>query len=206
MKRIITLSIALAIALVAQAQHHAEEASHTEESHAVVHHSDDAHTDHGHEIVHHGKHKLALYGGFTHIDAAFYEHETQEQSTGKWVPTLGIDYFYALNDKFDVGFIGDIELDGYYIKHEDSNDLERNNVLVLTPVGKYKATHALGFVLGGGVEIEFSSHVKYLAVIKAAIEYEVPISNGWEFAPSVAYDYKKEYSTLAFGMSFGKRF
>lgn len=178
-------------------------AQHQEETHhsAVV-----SESHHDAEVHHHGKHKLALYGGFTHVDAAFYKHETAEEATGKWVPTLGLDYFYTLNDKFDIGFIGDVELDSYYIKHNDESDLERSNVLVLTPVVKYKLTHAIGLVLGGGVEIEFASEVKYLAVVKAAVEYEVPITNGWEFTPSIAFDYKEEYSTVALGLSLGKRF
>lgn len=178
-------------------------AQHHEESHesTQVHESQNLPDE-----QHHGKHKIAIYGGFTHVDAAFYEHETSEESTGKWVPTLGIDYFYALNDKFHLAFIGDIELDSYYIKHGDESDLERSNVLVLTPMGIYKLTHNIGLGLGAGVEIEFASHVKYLAVIKAGIEYEVPITKGWELTPSFTFDYKEEYSTFAFGMSLGKRF
>ena len=66
-------------------------------------------SDHNQEVEH-AKHKLALYGGFTHVDAAFVEHETGASATGKWVPTLGLDYFYSFSKHWALGVISDLEL------------------------------------------------------------------------------------------------
>lgn len=168
------------------------------------HHSEHTEGDveHGH-----GKHKIAFYSGFTHVSSAFYEHETEEESTGKWVPTLGLEYYYSLNHKWELGFIGDVELDKYYIRTGQDDELERNNVAVLSGVAKFKPTHRIGLFAGPGMEWEFTDHgSESFFVVKTGIEYEVAIENGWELTPIFSYDIKEEYSVFSFGISIGKRF
>ena len=161
----------------------------------------------GHETKEHGKHKISFYSGFTHISSAFYEHETHEESTGKWVPTIGLDYYYSLNHKWELGFIGDVELDKYYIQTDSHDELERNNVVVMAAVGKFKATPRLGIIAGPGMEWEIQNHhTESFFVLKTGIEYEVAIENGWELTPVFTYDFKEEYSAYAFGITIGKRF
>lgn len=160
-----------------------------------------------HEASTHGKHKLSLYTGFTHIPSAFYEHETHEESTGKWVPTIGLDYYYSLNHKWAIGFIGDIELDQYYITTDNHDELERNNVVVASAVAKYKPTERIGIFAGPGLEWEFKNHhTESFFVVKTGIEYEVAIEKGWELTPLFSYDFKEEYSAYSFGITIGKRF
>ncbi|MCU4155068.1 hypothetical protein J1N10_03720 [Carboxylicivirga sp. A043] len=189
MKQIFIL-VMLALTMNAMAQHH----------HVEQH-------EKGEHETNHGKHKVAFYSGFTHIPSAFYEHETHEESTGKWVPTIGIDYYYSLNHKWDVGIIADVELDEYYIHTDNHDDLERNNVVVLSAVGKYKPTKRIGLIAGPGMEWEFKKHdTETFFVLKTGIEYEVAIEKGWELTPVFTYDFKEEYSAYAFGISIGKRF
>ncbi|MCU4163948.1 hypothetical protein [Carboxylicivirga caseinilyticus] len=193
MKKILVFGLAL-LSMNIFAQHEEHETS-TKDGH------------HQSEEVHHGKHKLAFYSGFTHVPSAFYEHETHEQSTGKWVPTIGLDYYYTLNKKWDLGFIGDAELDQYYIRTSEEDELERANVIVLAAVTKFKATKRIGIFAGPGFETEFKKEEsKSFFVFKAGIEYEVEIENGWELTPVFSYDFKEEYSSYAFGISIGKRF
>lgn len=193
MKKIIAFVFA-AMSITAFAQH----TEHTETvEHEITHQEEE----------HHGKHKLAFFYGITHVPSAFYAHETHVESTGKWVPTLGLDYFYTLNHKWDIGFIGDVELDQYYIRTSEEDDLERNNVVVLSAVANYKATKHIGIFAGPGFETEFKSgESETFFVFKVGIEYEVEIADGWDLAPVFAYDFKEEYSSYAFGMSIGKRF
>ncbi|MDV7186726.1 DUF481 domain-containing protein [Lutibacter sp. TH_r2] len=182
----ITFCIAMLFSFVITAQeHHNENTNFTEE---------------------HGKHKLAFYTGFTHITSAFYEHETHEESTGKWVPTIGVDYFYSLNKKWSLGAIVDMEIDNYMIKLADEQEEERLNVLITNAVAKYNINHHLGIFLGPGIEVEFSESTKNFFVIKAGLEYEIEIANGWEIAPSFIYDWKEEYKSYSYGFSIGKRF
>ncbi|WP_298366805.1 hypothetical protein [uncultured Lutibacter sp.] len=158
------------------------------------------------ETTHHGKHKIALFTGFTHVSSAFYEHETHEESIGKWVPTIGVDYFYSLNDKWSIGTIIDIEFDNYLIKLENESEEERTNVLVSSIVGKYNLNNKLGVFIGPGVETEFSESTKNFFVVKLGVEYEIEIANNWEISPSLMYDWKEEYKTFSYGFSIGKRF
>ncbi|MBR8537870.1 hypothetical protein KDU71_20025 [Carboxylicivirga sediminis] len=191
MKQLLIVALALlSVNAMAQHDHHAGHETHS-----------------SHETSSHGKHKLSLYTGFTHIPSAFYEHETHEESTGKWVPTIGVDYYYSLNNKWALGLIGDVELDQYYITTSNHDELERNNVVVVSAVGKYKPTHRIGILAGPGVEWEFKNHdTETFFVLKTGIEYEVEIENGWELTPMFTYDFKEEYSAYSFGITIGKRF
>ncbi|MBK3518628.1 hypothetical protein [Carboxylicivirga marina] len=194
MKQLFILAM-LALSYSANAQH-SEHKSGTEH-----------HAQNQHEHAPHGKHKLSVYTGFTHIPSAFYEHETHEESTGKWVPTIGIDYFYSLSHKWELGIIGDMELDEYYIESDSFEELARNNVVVLSAVGKYKPTHRIGLIAGPGVEWEMGEKdTKTFFVLKTGIEFEVAIEKGWELTPVFTYDLKEEYSAYAFGITIGKRF
>ena len=192
MKNVIKITIGLILlvnmSLTAQNEHH-----------EPTHHSNESS---------HGKNKIALFTGFTHVSSAFYEHETHEESTGKWIPTLGIDYAYSLNKKFTVGAIIDLEFDNYLIKldNESEKELERANVLVATIIGMYKITDYLGVYIGPGIETEFSKSTKNFFVLKTGVEYEIEISNNWEITPSLSFDWKNEYSAVAYGFSIGKRF
>lgn len=153
-----------------------------------------------------GKHKIAIFTGFTHVSSAFYEHETHEESTGKWVPTIGIEYFYDLSEKFMVGAIIDMEFDNYMIKIHDESEIERANVFVTSLIGVYKITNHFGVFLGPGIETEFSQNSKNFFVLKVGAAYEIDISNGWEISPSISYDWKNEYATFSYGFGIGKRF
>lgn len=182
----ITVCFVLLVSITITGQEHHEKSNHINEAH--------------------GKHKLALYTGFTHISSAFYEHETHEESTGKWVPTIGVDYFYNLNKNWSLGAIVDMEIDNYMIKLENTQEEERLNVLIATVVAKYNLNHNLGIILGPGIELEFSESTKNFFVVKAGVEYEIEIANGWEIAPSFMYDWKEEYKSFSYGFSLGKRF
>lgn len=156
----------------------------------------------------HGKNKIAIFTGFTHVSSAFYEHETHEESTGKWVPTIGIDYTYKLNKRFVVGAIIDMEFDNYLIKIEDEGEkeLERANVMVANIIGMYKFTEEFGFYIGPGIETEFGKKSKNFFVLKMGLEYEIEITNGWEISPAISFDWKNEYNAFSYGFSIGKRF
>lgn len=152
------------------------------------------------------KHRLAVYTGFTHIPNAFYEHETHEQSSGKWVPTIGVDYFRKLNKRWELGCMIDMEFDNYIVKLKDESEVERLNVLVAAIVAKYSFYKRCSILAGPGYEGEFSTSNKNFIVAKVGIEYEAHIGNGWDFSPSIIFDFKQEYSTYAYGFAIGKRF
>lgn len=169
-------------------------------------HDDEHHHDATHETQH-GKHSIALFTGFTHVPSAFYEHETHEESTGKWVPTLGLEYGYSFSKRWGLFLLGDVELDKYYIKTSEHDELERNNVVILAAAARYKLTKRIAIFAGPGYEWEFQSkHSVSFFVFKTGIAYDVEIENGWELAPAFSFDFKEQYSSYAFGIAIGKRF
>lgn len=46
---------------------------------SAQHHHKDESLDQESAHQHHGKHKVAFFAGFTHVDAAFYRHETHQE-------------------------------------------------------------------------------------------------------------------------------
>ncbi len=196
LKLLIVASLCLlSFAGFAQEHHGERETASAQPEHAVVHEE-------------HGKHKVALFAGFTHVSAAYYEDETHLESTGKWVPTLGLEYYYTLSKTFDIGLVADMEFDEYYIRTSEEEELERNNVSVAALVLRYKPIHSLGIFVGPGIETEFfgTEDATSFKVLKAGIDYEIEISKGWELTPVFSYDFKEEYSAYSFGLSIGKRF
>ncbi|MDC1106383.1 hypothetical protein OAT16_06725 [Prolixibacteraceae bacterium] len=169
--------------------------------------------DHGHPHEVEGRHSLSLYTGFTHNAGAYFSKETKEKSTGRWVPTVGLDYFYTMNHKWDIGTIADLELEEYYVNGEHhEREYERTNAVAFIAVGKYKPIEGLGIIFGPGVEFEFKKNIETetLFVAKIGVEYEVHIKNGWAIAPSLIYDYKYskdlKFSAYSYGFSIGKKF
>ncbi|MTI32950.1 hypothetical protein [Xanthovirga aplysinae] len=152
-----------------------------------------------------GVHKLAVYAGFTYVPGAFYEEQTHLKSIGKYVPTFGFDYYHLLHPRWELGLIGDMEFDQYYLQ-KDGGVLENNNILILAAVAKFKPTNGLGIIAGPGFEWGHKKEAQRLWVFKTGVEYEIPIQNHWELTPSLVIDLKEHYSSWAIGISIGKRF
>ena len=148
---------------------------------------------------HETKYKIVFSLGGTHIPAAF-EHGHEEDAV--FVPTIGVDFFYHIKHKWSLGLIADIEL-GDYIVNFGRENLNRENALILTLMTGYEIKPHWEILLGGGIEIE---RHKNLAVLKAGTEYEFPMANNWNIAPSFFYDFKEEFITWALAIGVSKRF
>ena len=70
-------------------------------------------------------HKIALVLGYTLIPKAF---EDGHEEKSEYVPTLGLDYFYQLCEKWKLGAAVDLEL-GNYLVDFNRETLSRENVL-----------------------------------------------------------------------------
>ena len=150
-----------------------------------------------HEL--HEKFKVALTLGYTHIPAAFEEGHMEKSV---FVPSVGLDLFYHLGDKWSLGLLADVELKNYVVDFK-REDLDREGVFILTLVAGYKILPNLEFLLGGG--IEFESH-KNLGVFRFGIEREISIGDGWSVAPSAIFDFKEDFNTYTLGFAIGKSF
>jgi len=144
-------------------------------------------------------HSLAFVFGYTHIPEATKDGKTEE---AVFVPTIGLDYFYKLNEKWSVGGALDMELSNYEVDFED-DELTREIAIVFGALVGYEMLPGWAFLAGPGVEFERN---KNLFILRFSTEYTFELGNNWGLFPSFTYDFKKEYSSYALGVGLKKRF
>jgi hypothetical protein len=145
------------------------------------------------------RHSLAFVFGYTHIPAATKDGKKED---AVFVPTIGLDYFYLLNEKWTVGGVFDMELSKYEVAFEN-DEITREIAIVLGALVGYEVLPHWGILAGPGIEFEKN---KNLFVFRLCTEYTFEIGDDWGLFPSFTYDFKKEYSSYAFGVGIKKRF
>lgn len=145
-----------------------------------------------------GKHIVAASIGYTYIPkgASLHGHDNDK---GFFVPTIGLDYFYEVAHKWEIGLMLDFELDHYVIT---SKDLERENALLVIGVGSYEFARGWHVLGGGGIELEKNENV---AVIRLGVEKKFELPNHWSIGPSFLWDLKKDYDTWSINFLVSKR-
>lgn len=145
------------------------------------------------------KHKLVLLFGWTHIPEAIEHGEVLNSDN---VPTIGVDYYYKFNSKWQTGVVVDVEL-GKYAVDFGSEEITRENAIVTGVVAGYTLLKGWSVFAGPGVEFERN---KNLFIIRASTEYEFELGKNWGLAPAFSYDFKKEFGTYALGVGLSKSF
>ncbi len=145
------------------------------------------------------RHSLAFVFSYTHIPEATKEGETEKAI---FVPTIGLDYFYKLNEKWILGGVFDVELGRYEVDFKEE-EISREIAIIMGAVIGYEILPAWAIMTGPGIEIEKN---KNLFVLRFSTEYAFELGNDWELFPNFTYDFKKEYGSYAFGLGIKKRF
>lgn len=143
-------------------------------------------------------HKIAFVLGLTHIPEAFEEGHLEKSV---YVPTIGLDYLYQLNETWKLGLALDLEL-GSYLVGFNREDIAREKALVTAALVGYEIAPRWGILIGPGIEFEKN---KNLFIFRAGMEYEFELGDDWSLFPSFNYDFKEEYSTWALGLGISKR-
>ena len=144
------------------------------------------------------KHLIALSLGYTHIPKGGEAHHAE--ATGVFVPSIGLDYFYKIHRKWEIGMMADAEFGEYIIVHKELN---RENAFLLAGVGAFKITNHWAVFGGAGIEIEKNEN---LAVLRLGTDYSFSLGKGWLVAPSFIYDLKEGYDTWSISLGIGKGF
>jgi hypothetical protein len=144
------------------------------------------------------KHKIAFVLGYTHIPSAFEEGQSKKDI---YVPTIGLDYMYKLNEKWSFGCALDLELGSYLVRF-NREDLDRENALITAALVGYEIAPRWGILLGPGIEFEKN---KNLLIIRSGVEYEFDLGQNWGLFPSINYDFKEEYNTWSISIGLCKR-
>ena len=144
------------------------------------------------------KHLITIAFGYTFIPKATSIGGTE--ANGVFVPSIGLDYFYKVAPKLEIGTMIDLELGDYLIFHKD---LSREKAMVIALIGSYKLTNNINLFAGGGIELEKHHN---LGIIRLGTEYAINFNHGWLLAPGFFYDIKDGYDTWSLALAFGKEF
>jgi hypothetical protein len=155
--------------------------------------------EHLEENEHEKRHWVAIAFGYTHIPEATEDGQLEESV---FVPTIGLDYFYKLNEEWFVGGAFDIEVGRYEVDYENE-ELTRETAIVFGALVGYELLPGWALLAGPGLEIEKN---KNLFILRFSTEYTFELGKEWGLFPSFTYDFKKEYSSYAFGVGIKKRF
>lgn len=137
--------------------------------------------------------------GYTHIPSAFEEGEYEKDV---FVPTIGVDYFRELNEKWVLGAVLDLELANYLVEFSREH-LERDSALLIGVLAGYELSEHWGVMAGPVIEFEDN---KNLFVMRLALEYKVTLGKSWLLLPAFTVDFKEEYGTWGLSVGLGKRF
>jgi len=143
------------------------------------------------------KHMLGANFGFTFIPLG--SRTGTSDARGVFTKTVGIDYFYHFHPRWGAGFMGAYEID-HYVVTDDQVEVE--NAVILTLVGMYSATRHLDFFLGGGIVVEQNDN---LAVLRLGTQYSIDVGKHWALVPKLHFDFKENYNTWSFAVSFVRR-
>ena len=144
------------------------------------------------------KHTLTLGFGYTFIPKATSLDGTEPN--GILVPSIGLDYFYRIAPKWEVGTMIELELGDYLIFEKN---LSREKAMVIAVLGAYKITERINLFGGGGIELEKHHN---LVVLRMGTEYLFKFNNDWVLAPGFFYNFKEGYDTWSIALAFGKEF
>lgn len=144
------------------------------------------------------KHLISVSLGYAYIHKG--ASEGSESADGVLVPSLGLNYFYELSPKWEIGLMTDFEFGSYIIFEKD---LKRENAFIAAAVASYSLTKSWRFLAGGGIEFEKE---KNLGIVRLGTEYNFNLKNNWLISPEILYDIKEGFDTWSFSVVFTKKF
>ena len=144
------------------------------------------------------KHLITVAIGYSYIPKGVSHGE--EGADGVFIPSLGVDYFYKISSKWEIGVMTDFEFGEYLIIEKDLN---RKNAIVVTAIASYSLTESINLFAGGGIEFEEEHN---LGIVRVGGEYAFELNKGWILAPGFFYDFKEGYDSWSLSLAIGKEF
>lgn len=144
------------------------------------------------------RHRAEAGFGFSFVPLAGELEDTDAR--GLFIPSVRLDYYYRVFSKWEIGFMGNYELDRYMIVDEE---IEVDHALILALVGMYKITDHLGVFTGAGME--FMPQRKQ-GVFRLGTEYTIDIKKSWALVPKLFLDFRGNYLTWSAALTIAKKF
>jgi hypothetical protein len=144
------------------------------------------------------RHRAEAGFGFTFIPLAGELEDTDAR--GLFIPAVRLDYFFCMLPRWEIGFMGNYEIDHYMIVDEE---IEIDHAVVLSLVGMFKITDHLGVFTGGGAEI---SPQKTQGVFRLGTEYTIDLRKNFALVPKLFLDFRGNYLTWSAALTVAKKF
>lgn len=141
--------------------------------------------------------------GFTYAQTFIRKgaNEDNLNDRGHFVPAIGMDYFYRIHHKWELGIMLDYELGTYIIPRKDN--LIRENAFIIALIAAYTLTDRWNLYVGGGIELE--KH-KNLIVGRFGGEHLFPLKNNWYIPLGLFFDVKEGYDAWSLSVGIAKEF
>ena len=144
------------------------------------------------------RHRAEIGFGFTFIPLAGELEDTDAR--GLFIPTVRLDYFFRMLPRWEIGFMGNYEIDHYMIVDEQ---IEIDHAVVLALVGMFKITDHWGAFTGGGAEI---SPQLTRGVFRLGTEYTIDLKKNFALVPKLFLDFRGSYLTWSAALTVAKKF
>lgn len=154
------------------------------------------------ESLKESKHKIS--GAFTHVNLSTGVSE----SNVRWIslPGFSLDYDYRFSEKWSLGLHTDIVVEKFSVEknlHEESTVLERSYPIAPALTVSRKFGHH-NILFGTGAEFEKNEN---LFLNRLGYEYGIEVSEKWEIALGVNYDFRwNAYDSYSLGIVIGRNF
>jgi len=144
------------------------------------------------------RHRAEIGFGFTFIPLAGELEDTDAR--GLFIPAVRLDYFFRMLPRWEIGFMGNYEIDHYMIVDEQ---IEIDHAVVLALVGMFKITDHWGVFTGGGAEI-----LPQLTrgIFRLGTEYTIDLKKNFALVPKLFLDFRGNYLTWSAALTIAKKF
>lgn len=144
------------------------------------------------------RHRAEIGFGFTFIPLAGELEDTDAR--GLFIPAVRLDYFFRMLPRWEIGFMGNYEIDHYMIVDEQ---IEIDHAVVLALVGMFKITDHWGVFTGGGAEI-----LPQLTrgIFRLGTEYTIDLKKNFTLVPKLFLDFRGNYLTWSAALTIAKKF
>lgn len=144
------------------------------------------------------RHRVEAGFGFSFIPLAGELEDTDAR--GLFIPSVRLDYYFRMLPRWEIGLMGNYELDRYMIVDEE---IEVDHALILALVGMYKITDHLGVFAGGGMEF---MQKKNQGIFRLGTEYSIDLGKSWAIVPKLFLDFRGNYLTWSAAFTIAKKF
>jgi len=145
------------------------------------------------DIENESRNIVAFSVGYTYVPKGTPLEASERK--GFFVPSVGLDYYRKIGEKFELGVMMDWELDHYIIF---DRELERERAVMLIVSGSYSLLPKLNAIVGGGIELERHEN---LAVFRLGLEKTFRLSDRLYLGIPFLFDIKKGFDTWSLSTS-----